>query len=152
MSYKRILCAIDVRDPSDEVVKHARTLAETFDAELEVVYVRRSQEVAARLFGDPGKRARSETLLKELVATRFQGLKAHGHLLQGDAAKAIVQTSSDLGCDLIIMGSHGRLGLGKLINGSVADVVIRHSALPVMTIAPARDPNELRIPDPMPNF
>ena len=31
MSYKRILCAIDVRDPSDEVVKHARTLAETFD-------------------------------------------------------------------------------------------------------------------------
>ena len=152
MSYSRILCAIDVRQPSDEVVRQARTLAQGFQARVEVVYVRRSQEDAARLFGKKGVRASSQQLMVNLINDKFEGVDAHGNLVDGDAGREIVRLAHDRKCDCIVMGSRGHVGLGKVFNPSVSDFVVRHSSLPVMTIAPARDPVELRIPDPMPNL
>jgi nucleotide-binding universal stress UspA family protein len=57
------------------------------------------------------------------------------HLLEeGDPATAILQVAQERGCDLIVMGSHGRTGLGRLLMGSVAEQVVRKASCPVLTV------------------
>ena len=57
------------------------------------------------------------------------------HLLViGEAGSAITQTAENHKCDLIVMGTHGRSGLGRLMLGSVAEEVLRHAACPVLTL------------------
>lgn len=56
-----------------------------------------------------------------------------------DAAEAIVETARQQQCDLIIMGSHGRRGLSRLLAGSVAQGVLAHAPVPVMVLRPAAD-------------
>jgi universal stress protein A len=54
-------------------------------------------------------------------------------ILEGDPAEVIVDVAREHGCDLIVMGTHGRSGLGRLVLGSVAEQVIRHAPCPVLT-------------------
>jgi nucleotide-binding universal stress UspA family protein len=55
-------------------------------------------------------------------------------LADGVAAEEIVRTAEDRGCDLIVMGTHGRSGLGRLLMGSVAEQVVRKAPCPVLTL------------------
>ena len=55
-------------------------------------------------------------------------------LRQGDAAEEILSSAEELGCDLIVMGTHGRSGLGRLLMGSVAESVLRKARCPVLTV------------------
>jgi nucleotide-binding universal stress UspA family protein len=54
-----------------------------------------------------------------------------------DAAEAIVDTARAQHCDLIVMGSHGRRGLSRLLAGSVTQAVLAHAPVPVMVLRPA---------------
>ncbi|RZJ84743.1 MAG: universal stress protein [Massilia sp.] len=54
-----------------------------------------------------------------------------------DAAQTIVDTACQQHCDLIIMGSHGRRGLSRLLAGSVTQAVLAHAPVPVMVLRPA---------------
>jgi nucleotide-binding universal stress UspA family protein len=57
------------------------------------------------------------------------------HLLEeGDPATAILQVAQERQCDLIVLGSHGRTGLGRLLLGSVAEQVVRKASCPVLTV------------------
>ena len=53
---------------------------------------------------------------------------------KGDFAETILKTAVDLNVDLIVMGTHGRRGLEKLLTGSVAEKVLHHSLVPVFII------------------
>jgi nucleotide-binding universal stress UspA family protein len=55
-------------------------------------------------------------------------------LEDGHPDKQIVQTAKDEGCSLIVMGTHGRTGLSRLLMGSVAEHVLRHATCPVLTV------------------
>jgi nucleotide-binding universal stress UspA family protein len=55
-------------------------------------------------------------------------------LLEGDAADEILRTADKEGCDLIVMGTHGRSGLDRLLAGSVAESVMRRAKCPVLTV------------------
>ncbi|WP_306397629.1 universal stress protein [Telluria beijingensis] len=55
-----------------------------------------------------------------------------------DASQAIVLAASDYACDLIVMGSHGRRGLSRLLAGSVTQEVLASATVPVMVFRPAR--------------
>jgi nucleotide-binding universal stress UspA family protein len=55
-------------------------------------------------------------------------------LKEGDAATKILETAAEKCCDLIVMGTHGRSGLGRLLLGSVAEEVVRSAACPVLTV------------------
>ena len=57
-----------------------------------------------------------------------------------DAAEAIVDTARERQCDLIVMGSHGRRGLSRLLAGSVTQAVLAHAPVPVMVLQPAAQP------------
>jgi len=68
-------------------------------------------------------------------------LHAPGHdvhvehrLEEGDAAKRIVELAQELQAGLIVMGTHGRTGLGRLVLGSVAEHVLRRAMCPVLTV------------------
>ncbi len=64
------------------------------------------------------------------------GLPARGVVKTGWAADTIIKYSEENGIDLIIMSTHGRSGIGRWFMGSVADKVVRHSKVPVLTVAP----------------
>jgi nucleotide-binding universal stress UspA family protein len=56
------------------------------------------------------------------------------HLLEGEPAEEIVRLAKSNNIDLIIMGSHGRTGLSRLLMGSVAEQVVRRAECAVLTI------------------
>jgi nucleotide-binding universal stress UspA family protein len=62
------------------------------------------------------------------------GMDIEHRLADGDPAAEILRVAEESPCDLIVMGTHGRTGLGRLLTGSVAEQVLRHSACPVLTV------------------
>jgi nucleotide-binding universal stress UspA family protein len=55
-------------------------------------------------------------------------------LAEGDPATEIVRAATDTRCDLIVLGTHGRTGLARLLMGSVAEQVVRKAPCPVLTV------------------
>ena len=55
-------------------------------------------------------------------------------LTDGEPYAEILRVAEDDGCDLIVMGTHGRKGLRRLLMGSVAEQVVRQASCPVMTV------------------
>ncbi len=55
-------------------------------------------------------------------------------LLDGDPVRVILERAKELECDLIVMGTHGRTGLGRVLMGSVAEAVMRKAPCPVLTV------------------
>jgi nucleotide-binding universal stress UspA family protein len=55
-------------------------------------------------------------------------------LRQGDPTKEILNAARDLHCDLVVMGTHGRRGLGRILMGSVAETILRESTIPVFVV------------------
>ena len=74
--------------------------------------------------------------MTEFVAKHFPDVNATGKVVSGDAAEAIVTLAQAEKADIIIMSTHGRQGLNRLLFGSVAEKVVKTSAVPVMTIRP----------------
>lgn len=74
-----------------------------------------------------------QRIAKELALTEVSATHA---VIKGDPVEMICREASDVGADLIVMTSHGRTGLSRTWLGSVADGVIRHSAVPVLMLRP----------------
>ena len=55
-------------------------------------------------------------------------------LIEGNAAREILRVAEEQHCSLIVLGTHGRTGLSRVLLGSVAEDVIRHSRVPVLTL------------------
>lgn len=66
------------------------------------------------------------------------GLKAKGRVVRGDPREALLDEARREGADLIVVGSHGRTGLTKIVMGSVASHVVTHAPCSVLVVkAPA---------------
>jgi nucleotide-binding universal stress UspA family protein len=63
-----------------------------------------------------------------------QNVCVEHRLGQGDPATVIVNIAQDAGAGLIVMGTHGRTGLGRVLMGSVAEQVLRKAPCPVLTV------------------
>lgn len=77
---------------------------------------------------------------RELQATepRIRELRVETKVVEGDPAYEIVSAAKEIGADLVVMGTHGRTGLGRLIMGSVAEQVLRKAPCPVLTVRTPR--------------
>jgi nucleotide-binding universal stress UspA family protein len=76
-------------------------------------------------------------LRRQLLALAPVGKALEPHVVRGDdSAYAIAQTAARLGCDAIVIASHGRSGITRALVGSVADKLIRHTRKPVMVVRP----------------
>jgi len=139
----RIVLATDFESNSEAATRYARTLAEHFSATTTVAHVL-DLAVAARseasMAGWPIEQMRQNCADKMGAALNsfiHRSLNVRGRTLESfDPAMAVVDFADQINADLIIMGTHSRRGLSKIINGSCADEVIRHAKCPVITLGP----------------
>lgn len=138
-----VLIASDLTHQSDAVVAYGRDFARLFGAHAEIAYVLPAEEYA--LAGPEGILAGRDAARRDLLelkgrlrrnAAYDDDLDQHVTLLEGPVAECLLQCARDKKIDLIVVGTHGRGGLGKALLGSVAEKVFRHSPVPVLTIGP----------------
>lgn len=67
------------------------------------------------------------------------GLTVEELVVHGEAAAEIVRVARDRAVDLIIISSHGRTGLGRILFGSTAEAVVRHAHCPVLVVKPTSE-------------
>ena len=76
-----------------------------------------------------------DSLLRDLQALKpAQPISTEYRLEEGAVAEAILRVASDTKCDLIVLGTHGRSGLGRILLGSVAESVLREATCLVLTV------------------
>lgn len=146
-----ILHPTDFSPGSDAAFQYACDLARDYDARLAVVY---AVEPISPITGDGIMIPFDQTDIMVAAQTKLDNIQAVGPAVRtekllrvGPAAAAIVAAAHELNADLIVMGTHGRTGLGRLLIGSVAEAVLRKADCPVLTVKAHTPANEGR-PEP----
>jgi nucleotide-binding universal stress UspA family protein len=131
---RKILYSTDFSPYSNQAYFHAIALAEKHQASLTILYVYVPGVSVPGLAGNgaPDRRYWQEQL--EQIRPVDPTIPVHHVLLEGDPAAEIVRYAHDAGMDLIVMGTHGRTGLERLLMGSVAEKVMRESPCSVMVV------------------
>jgi nucleotide-binding universal stress UspA family protein len=137
--YSDILVPTDGSDASAAALDHALSLASQYGARVHGLYV-----VDWEPYGlvEEGKSILVDTLHSEGAtavasveeAAGSAGVDARTSVVEGDVHRRIVDYVDEEGIDLIVMGTHGRRGLDRLILGSVTERVVRSSPVPVLTV------------------
>ncbi len=146
---RRILLATDLSDTSSAATQRALELAQALGAVLLVVSV---IDPAARVAGSDLRvdqiRAIRENRVAELVEqARKRRIGAEYLIWTGDARESIVEAAEAEEIDLIVIGTHGRGGLGRAILGSVSDYVVRNAPCPVMVVRARRARTDRHVAD-----
>ena len=145
--YQRILVPTDGSTLSKKAVKSAIEMAAVADAELIALYVVPRYPVsyfeggisvpdsevarAERQWAEKGQ-AVVDAVQKAALAA---GVKARGVLARSDlVAESVISTAKKHRCDLIVMASHGRKGIKRVLLGSETQHVLTHSKLPVLVL------------------
>ena len=137
MNIKRILFPTDFSDNSEAARQTAASLARASGADLLVVHVQEPPpHVADRGFSGYAEQLNEEDARQQLheTATADPRVSCEERLLAGEPADTIVRCADDEQADLIVIGSHGRTGLARLLLGSVAEAVVRRARCPVLTV------------------
>lgn len=136
--YDRLLVPTDGSPEVDAVIDHAAGLAAAHDAALHAVYVVNTAGYAG-LPGD-GTVGGLDAMMNEQGETALDRAAEHAGgltervLVEGSPSEEIVDYAEEASCDLIVMGTHGRGGIDRLLLGSVAERVVRTSSVPVLTV------------------
>ncbi|MBU1004096.1 MAG: universal stress protein [Proteobacteria bacterium] len=141
---KKILCPVDFSDIHEQLIDYALEFGRGLGAEIEFLYV--APDLAVHLpFGVENDdvmhiiadlTAGAEKKMRKLLTTVRREIEADGHVVYGYPAEAIVEMAVQQGSDLILMGTHGKTGIHRVLFGSVADQVIKSSPVPVITVRP----------------
>ncbi|MDW8467612.1 MAG: universal stress protein [Burkholderiales bacterium] len=149
MAYRRILVPVDGSAASAKGLAEAVRLAREGRARLRLLHVVDTYaavsvpEIGAASVGpvlEAIRAAGRKLLARAERAPARAGLKAETALVEaagGRVADAIVEEAKRWRADLIVMGTHGRRGVGRMLMGSDAELVVRYSAVPVLLV-PAR--------------
>jgi nucleotide-binding universal stress UspA family protein len=127
---KRILLATDGSSHSEAAAGAAGHLAKHANLPVTVV------SVVAGSHSDARRAEAERAVASKVERLRGMGVDAEGRIVEGRPDEAIVKASEEVGSDLIVMGSHGRTGLTKVLLGSVAERVIGQATCPVMVVKP----------------
>jgi len=135
---RRILLATDLSVASDAASVQALDLARSLSAELTVVSVIDpaidpvTGLRATRI--DRLRAARLEAAQALVARGRHDGVRVTFLVWEGDPGEAIVEAAEGEKVDLIVVGSHGRSGVGRMLLGSVSDFVVRRAPCPVLVV------------------
>lgn len=141
--YKHLLIATDGSDLSQKAVEQAVALAKLLGARTSIVTVTEpwaSVAYGEMAYGFPIEEyeKNAATNAAAILTRAAETAKQAGvacecvHVKDKYPADGIVETATELGCDLIVMASHGRRGLSRLMLGSQANNVVTHSTIPVL--------------------
>ena len=131
-----ILHPTDFSEPAEYAFKLACSLARDHGAQLLTLHVIPPPLTHGEALARAAPDSYRHQLWRELqrIAPPDAVVKVDRLLEEGHPARVIVQTASEKGCDLIVMGTHGRTGLRRLLMGSVAEQVLRKAACSVLTV------------------
>lgn len=146
LEIKKILCAVDLSEHSSTVAAYAATLAQATGASVHVVYTAPSLSQYVGFHVPPNTIenfvgeivAGAEKSMEAFVEENFSGISVTSQVLIGYAAEEILNRAEDEDVDMIVMGTHGRKGIDRILFGSVAEKVVKNSRKPVLTIRPVK--------------
>jgi len=125
---KNILLAVDGSPYGDRATTAAINLAKRLNAPITLISVIHSEHKESR-------RREAETVIDRTnKLMQAEGIRVESQIVTGRYAESIVETAENVGCDLIIVGSHGRTGLKKLLLGSVSERVIGLAQTAVLVV------------------
>lgn len=133
---KRILVATDFSDCSKEAYAEAIQLARQLKGTVLLTHV---IEPVGSVHIEPLAYLElkvGQALDRMAHPAREEGLLVETHLFKGDPAGEILKAAEDLQCDLIVMGTHGRTGISRLLMGSVTERALRASPVPIVAVRP----------------
>jgi nucleotide-binding universal stress UspA family protein len=134
---KTILHPTDFSKHSESALRFACALARDYDARLLLVHVVEPPVY----YGELGMTVPLPSDFHESLHERLSrlvpadaGIPVQTILIEGGAPREILHVAEEQHADLIVLGTHGRSGLTRVLLGSVAESVIRHSSIPVLTL------------------
>lgn len=142
--FKKILFPVDLSDVSVKIAPFVREMSDKFGAEVHVLFVARMMDHYHNIYvSGPAIHnfemevvQGAEKKLTEFVHDQFPGGHVTARVMSGDPAEEIVAYAKTEAIDLIIIGTHGRKGIERVIFGSVAEYVVKNSASPVLSLNP----------------
>jgi nucleotide-binding universal stress UspA family protein len=134
--YERILVPLDENEESERVLDHALDLADAADATVHLLSVVDQKvlprDVAEDILFDSLDAVATETVDEGVDAAEERGIEADGEVVHGKPAKEILDAAGD--ADLVVMGTHGRRGVDRVLLGSVSARVVRKTSVPVLLV------------------
>ena len=128
----RILLATDGSDPSQAATQVALDLAR--DCQLPVTLV----SVTSRSHNRERKAEAQAALDQALAAMQAAGIDSEALLAEGRPDQVVIETANNRQADLIVVGSHGRGGLSRLLLGSVSERIMGQAQCPVLIVPGSR--------------
>jgi nucleotide-binding universal stress UspA family protein len=139
--FTKILVAVDGSVISDKALQTAVDVARSVKATVHVIYIvetgffsalpmDNTWEMMYSLLEKEGK----EALAKARQYAHGNGVEAITHLKQGHAGNEILRAAQDVGADLIVLGSHGKSRVDRILIGSVSSFVVTHSPVTTMVV------------------
>ena len=131
-----ILSPIDLSESSPDVIATATALAKANEGKIIFVYVAIPELPASSgaAIAPVEEVVQQEREKFEHVRPTDPTVPSEHIFRRGDPADEILDVARETGCDLIVMGTHGRTGLKRVLMGSVAEKVVRNAECPVLTI------------------
>jgi universal stress protein A len=151
MQFNSVLVAFDFGEASQKALEYGKNLARAFGGRLYVLHVADVIATTASQFypeypGDPEMRAEA-LALQHLRALLPEGSAELAVRISRSPGGAIVEHARSIGAKVIVVGTHGREGVSRLLMGSVAEYVVRHAPCPVLVVR--RNEHEFILPDPV---
>ena len=144
---ERILFPVDLTESSQKLVPYVITMANKFDAEVHVLFVVRVFQYFTDIYVAPPSITVFENELvegankkmEEFAQTQFGELKPiRRQVVLGDPPDSILNYIQEHDINMVIMGTHGRKGIDRVLFGSVAERVIKTAGVPVLVVNPSR--------------
>lgn len=144
LSVKNVLFATDFSSSSDAALPYAAAICRHFGSALHIAHVLSDTSVLmmtggvdyvslSTIYEDAHAEAKEKL---ERISSHVEGLPHHIYVRHGQVWENLAGLVDEEKIDLIVLGTHGRSGLGKLLLGSVAENILRHAACPVLTVGP----------------
>jgi nucleotide-binding universal stress UspA family protein len=138
-----LLVPVDGSPPSLAALGHAIALAEDLGASIDLLHVAAPDafSVGSTISLAPDARREADQALDDAFARAAErlGSRVSRQTVPGDPLRTILDTARDGGYDLIVIGTHGRIGRIHALVGSVAEGVVRNAPCPVLTV---REPGD----------
>lgn len=141
--FSRILFPTDFSETANRALKQAIAMTEDLDAELFVLHVVDDSVITThvaeerKIILDELRKHALKQMQTELPAELVENFETIAAVKRGEPGKQIASYAETHGCDLIVLGTHGRTGVERALIGSIADKVVRLAKCPVMLVRPS---------------
>ena len=150
MQIRFILVPTDFSECGNYALSYAASLARTFDASIICVnviepivptvgYSGMTEPMPIADITEQLEDSAERELPKLAECEECVGVDVEELLVHGEAASEIVRVAKERAVDLIVISSHGRTGLGRILFGSTAEAVVRHASCPVLVVKPKQE-------------